>query len=228
MKVAALLLTYRIPILRLGVRGEGKFCMNKQSPGSDVMATRFSMAGGIPLTIPNALTILRILLIPVIVGFLVYDHFDYALWTLLFAALTDALDGSIARMANQKTEFGAYLDPLADKLLLMTLFISFSLLDMVPAWSVIVVVSRDAILLTGTLLARLTDTTIDASPSVLGKATTLFQLSYIILILAFFSRQLDPVQLAPLLYTMSILTVASGLHYIIRGVSNMNSSQGDA
>lgn len=202
--------------------------MDKHNPGSDVMTARFSMAAGIPLTIPNALTILRILLIPVIVGFLVYDHFDYALWTLLFAALTDALDGSIARMANQKTEFGAYLDPLADKLLLMTLFISFSLLDMVPAWSVIVVVSRDAILLTGTLLARLTDTIIDASPSVLGKATTLFQLSYIILVLAFYSRQLDPVQLTPLLYTMSILTIASGLHYIIRGVSNMNSSQGNA
>lgn len=202
--------------------------MDKQSPGSDAMAARFSMAAGIPLTIPNALTILRILLIPVIVGFLVYDHYDYALWTLLFAALTDALDGSIARLADQKTEFGAYLDPLADKLLLMTMFITFSLLDMVPAWSVIAVVSRDAILLTGTLLARLTDTVIDAAPSVLGKATTLFQLSYIILVLVFFSRQLNPVQLDPLLYTMSILTVASGLHYIMRGVINMNSSNEDA
>ena len=189
---------------------------------SDVMDTRFWIAGVIPLNIPNTLTILRILLIPVIVGFLVYDYFDFALVTLLIAALTDMLDGSIARMANQKTEFGAYLDPLADKLLLMTTFITFSLLDMVPVWSVIVVVSRDAILLTGTLLARVTNTKINASPSLLGKATTVFQLVYIILVLVFFSYQFDPASLTPLLYAMSILTVASGLHYILRSVHTIS------
>lgn len=202
--------------------------MDKQGPNSDVMDARFSLAGGIPLTIPNVLTILRILLIPVIVGFLVYGYYDYALITLIVAVITDALDGTIARMANQKTEFGAYLDPLADKLLLMTSFITYSLLGLVPIWSVIVVVSRDAILLTGTLLARVTETEIDASPSVLGKATTLFQSAYIILVLAFTSREFDPALLTPLLYTMSILTVASGLHYIGRTVININSSSSDA
>ena len=201
--------------------------MPKQMTSSDAMDTRFWIAGVIPLNIPNALTILRILLVPVIVGFLVYDHFDFALVVLLIAALTDALDGSIARMANQKTEFGAYLDPLADKLLLMATFITFSFLDLMPAWSVIVVVSRDAILLAGTLLARLTNTEINASPSVLGKATTVFQLVYIILVLAFFSYQVDSVLLTPLLYTMSILTVASGLHYILRSVNTINFPGGD-
>ena len=196
--------------------------MPKQMTSSDAMDTRFWIAGVIPLNIPNTLTILRILLIPVIVGFLVYDYFDFALVTLLIAALTDMLDGSIARMANQKTEFGAYLDPLADKLLLMTTFITFSLLDMVPVWSVIVVVSRDAILLTGTLLARVTNTKINASPSLLGKATTVFQLVYIILVLVFFSYQFDPASLTPLLYAMSILTVASGLHYILRSVHTIS------
>lgn len=201
--------------------------MDKQGPVSDVMEARFSVAGVIPLNIPNSLTILRILLIPVIVGFLVYGHYDYALITLIVAMITDALDGTIARLANQKTQFGAYLDPLADKLLLMTTFITFSLLSLVPVWSVIVVVSRDAILLTGTLLSHVTDTKIDASPSVLGKATTLFQSAYIILVLIFSSRQFDPELLTPLLYTMCILTVASGLHYIMRGVSKMNSPDGN-
>jgi len=202
--------------------------MDKQRPVPDVMDARFSMAGGIPLNIPNALTILRILLIPVIVGFLVYGHYGYALITLIVAMITDALDGTIARLANQKTQFGAYLDPLADKLLFMTTFITFSLLSLVPVWSVIVVVSRDAILVTGTLLVRVTDTKIDASPSVLGKVTTLFQSAYIILVLTFSSRQLDPELLIPLLYTMSILTVASGLHYIVRGVGKINSLNGDS
>jgi len=202
--------------------------MDKQEPVSDMIDPRFSIAGGIPLNIPNALTILRIVLIPVIVGFLVYEHYDYALITLIIAVITDALDGTIARLANQKTEFGAYLDPLADKLLLMTTFITFSVLGLVPAWSVILVVSRDAILLTGTLLARVTETKIDASPSVLGKGTTLLQSAYIILVLTFSSRQFDPELLTPLLYTMCILTVASGFHYIVRGVNNMNSPNGDA
>ena len=89
-------------------------------------------------------------------------------------------------------------------------------------------VFRNRALLTGTLLARVTETKIDASPSVLGKATTLFQSVYIILVLTFSSRQLDPELLTPLLYTVCILTVASGLHYIVRGVSNMNSPNGDA
>ena len=186
------------------------------------MDARFSIGGVVPLNIPNSLTILRILLIPLIVGFLIYEHVEYALVTLMIAALTDALDGTIARLANQKTPFGAYLDPLADKLLLMTTFVTLSFLDMVPVWSVILVVSRDAILLTGTLLAHLTHTAIDASPTLLGKATTLFQASYIILVLALTSQGLDPVLLFPLLLTMSLLTVLSGLHYILRGVNRLN------
>ncbi len=198
----------------------------KQGPSTDVMDTRFSIGGVIPLNIPNSLTILRILLIPIIVGFLVYEQVEYALATLIIAVLTDALDGTIARLANQKTQFGAYLDPLADKLLLMATFVTFSLLEMVPAWSVILVVSRDAILLTGTLVAHLADTAIDASPTALGKATTLFQVSYIILVLAFISQGLDPVLLFPLLSIMSLLTVLSGLHYIVRGVSQLNISEG--
>ncbi len=197
-----------------------------QGPETDVVATRFSISGVIPLNVPNSLTILRILLIPVIVGFLVYEQVEYALVTLIIAVLTDALDGTIARLANQKTQFGAYLDPLADKLLLMATFVTFSLLEMVPAWSVILVVSRDAILLTGTLLAHLADTAIDASPTALGKATTLFQVSYIILVLACISQGLDPVLLFPLLSMMSLLTVLSGLHYIVRGVSQLNISEG--
>lgn len=196
----------------------------KQAPGTDVMDARFSIGGVVPLNIPNSLTILRILLIPLIVGLLVYEHVEYALVTLVIAALTDALDGTIARLANQKTPFGAYLDPLADKLLLMTTFVTLSLLDMVPVWSVILVVSRDAILLTGTLLAHLTDTAIDASPTLLGKATTLFQASYIILVLAFIARGFDPMLLFPLLLTMSLLTVLSGLHYILRGVKRLNNA----
>ncbi len=198
--------------------------MPKDAPTIDVVSNRSEQTLTVTLNIPNSLTILRILLIPVIIGLLIYDEFGYALLTLIIAALTDALDGTIARLANQRTQFGAYLDPLADKLLLMSTFITFSFLDLVPVWSVIVVVSRDAILLTGTLLAQMSNMTFDGSPSLLGKATTLFQLSYIILVLTLAARGLDSTLLLPLLLTMSVLTVVSGLHYIYRGVTSMNSS----
>lgn len=183
---------------------------------------RGGVLGVIPLNIPNSLTILRILLVPLFVGLLIYEHVTYALITLFVAALTDALDGSIARIANQRTRVGAYLDPLADKLLLMSSFVTLSILDVVPVWSVILVVSRDAILLTGTVLARLTDTSIDLSPTALGKATTAFQLGYVILVVLVMARPQELPLLDPLLYLMSACTVLSGFHYLLRGIMQLN------
>ena len=199
--------------------------MRHYGPLSDTMNTRFSIGGVVPLNIPNSLTILRILLIPVIVGFLLYGRVEYALATLIVAALTDALDGSIARMANQRTRFGAYLDPLADKLLLMTTFITLTWLEMVPVWSMLVVVSRDAILLTGGLLARLTDTPLVTTPTALGKAAMLFQVCYIILVMACIAQGVDTALLLPLLYVMILLTILSGLQYIVRGIGQLHASE---
>lgn len=177
------------------------------------------------LNVPNSLTLLRILLIPIFVGLLVYRRYDYALGVLLLAGLTDALDGTIARVANQRTQLGAYLDPLADKLLLTTGFITLSVLHLVPLWVVILVVSRDVILMTGTLLVRLTDSPVDLSPTVLGKGTTLLQLSYVLLVIALTSRQVDVRLLDPLLFTAAGLTLASGLHYLYRGFTQLQAWQ---
>jgi len=101
------------------------------------------------MNIPNSLTILRILLIPCYIGLLIYGKFDYALIVLLVAGLTDALDGAIARMKNQYTRLGAVLDPLADKLLLTSGFITLSMIHLIPSWVTILVVSRDVILMLG-------------------------------------------------------------------------------
>lgn len=176
-----------------------------------------------PINIPNSLTVLRILLIPVFLGFLVYEQYDYALGTLLIAAVTDSLDGTIARITNQRTDLGAYLDPLADKLLLMSAFVTLSVLHLVPLWIVILVVSRDTILLTGTLLARLIDSRVNCSPSVLGKGTTLCQLLYVILVVLATSQQIELSVLQPLLLVMVTFTVLSGFHYLYRGFIRLNS-----
>lgn len=188
---------------------------------------RESSAADIPINLPNSLTVLRILLVPVFVGFLLYGHYDLALITLLIAALTDILDGMAARMTNQQTRLGEYLDPLADKLLLMSAIITLSVLDFIPIWAVIVVVSRDAILLAGTLLANLTETDIDISPTALGKGTTFAQICYVIAVMLHVTREVPDYLVDPFLWIMVGLTFGSGVHYLLRGIQRLNGSNGN-
>ena len=185
---------------------------------------RTSSVSDIPINLPNSLTILRILLVPVFVGLLLYERYDSALITLFIAALTDILDGMAARMRDQRTRLGEYLDPLADKLLLMSAIVTLSVLDFIPIWAVIVVVSRDAILLTGTLIANLTETEIDISPSALGKGTTFAQICYVIGTMLQVTGKVPAWLVEPFLWVMVILTVGSGVHYLFRGIQHVNGS----
>jgi len=185
---------------------------------------RESSVADISINLPNSLTILRILLVPVFVGLLLYEHYDIALLTLLIAALTDILDGMIARITDQRTLLGEYLDPLADKLLLMSAIITLSVLHFIPIWAVIVVVSRDAILLTGTLVANLTETNIDISPTILGKGTTFAQICYIIATMLSVTGRVSLALVEPFLWVMVALTVGSGMHYLLRGIQYLNGS----
>ncbi|HBU06084.1 MAG TPA: CDP-diacylglycerol--glycerol-3-phosphate 3-phosphatidyltransferase, partial [Nitrospiraceae bacterium] len=101
------------------------------------------------LNFPNSLTIARIVIIPLFTIAVIYKRYDYALYMFIVAALTDALDGFIGRLTNQKTALGTFLDPLADKFLLITSFIIFSMNGWLPKWLVITVISRDIIVITG-------------------------------------------------------------------------------
>jgi cardiolipin synthase (CMP-forming) len=170
------------------------------------------------MNLPNSLTVLRILLIPFFIGFLTYGRYEGALWTLLIAGATDILDGVIARLANQRTKLGAYLDPLADKLLLTSAFVTLSILHLVPGWVAIVIVSRDLIIVAGTLLLHVTETPIEVVPTILGKSTTLVQLSYLVVALVLVYRHQDVGQLKLLLALMLTLTIVSGLQYVYRGI----------
>jgi cardiolipin synthase len=169
------------------------------------------------MNIPNSLTILRILLIPCYIGLLVYDKFNQALIVLLVAGLTDALDGLIARVTNQHTRLGAVLDPLADKLLLTSGFITLSMIHVIPSWVTILVVSRDLILLLGTAVAHFAEFRVDLTPTFLGKGTTFLQLSYVVLVIFLSSRHIDLTVILPLLFGMVSFTLLSGLHYLYRG-----------
>jgi len=179
-----------------------------------------------PLNLPNSLTVLRIVLVPVFVGLLLYERYDFALVTLIVAAITDGLDGAVARMTDQRTRLGEYLDPLADKLLLTSAIITLSVLHFIPLWAVIVVVSRDAILLAGTLIANLTDTVINIAPTMWGKGTTLAQIIYVISLLLQATGRIPSIVTEPLLVIMILLTVGSGVHYLMRGIQYVNTGNG--
>lgn len=174
------------------------------------------------LNVPNALTIVRILTIP---GFLILLTGGYplaALGLFVVGGVTDALDGAIARLTNSKTELGAILDPLADKLLLLSSFAVLAMMGLVPNWLTVLVVIRDVILLAGyfTLFVA-TGERMAVRPSAIGKATTFLQLlSVTVVLLGICWPQLVPPALRPPLFvTTGLATAVSGLQYMRRGLA---------
>ena len=129
------------------------------------------------LTLANQLTLLRMLLIPAFVLLVVYGRLGAALLVFMTAGATDALDGLIARRAGQRTSLGAWLDPMADKLLLITTFIvltlpAIPLTNHLPLWLTVVVISRDVVILAVVAIVNLAVGPRTFRPSMLGKATT--------------------------------------------------------
>jgi cardiolipin synthase len=110
------------------------------------------MPGTQVLNLPNMLTMTRIVLIPVFITTIIYGRYELALYLFVFSSLTDALDGLLARLRDQRTPLGAFLDPLADKFTLVTSFVLFSYYGWIPKWLTITVISRDVIIVTGWML----------------------------------------------------------------------------
>ena len=164
--------------------------------------------------LPNLITVIRIFLVPLFVILVVYHYELYALCIFIVAGLSDALDGFIARTWNLKTRVGTYLDPIADKLLLMSSFITLALLMKMPLWIMIIIISRDIILgITGLILLNFIDIrSYHIRPSMLGKITTVLQILTVLLVLL--GKQ-GPLFTATLWIT-AFATVASGLHYVYR------------
>jgi cardiolipin synthase len=169
------------------------------------------------MNLPNYITLARIILIPFFIGFMIYHHYRIAMAVFLVAGVTDALDGMIARIRNQKTELGAFLDPIADKLLLVSAFVTLVLLDILPVWLVMVVVSRDAILVIGSLALYFTGHAFTAQPAIIGKATTVLQLLVVMISLALKIYGVKMGWLPVLYWTTAVFTVVSGIQYIARG-----------
>lgn len=171
------------------------------------------------LTVANLLTILRLIMIPVFVTTAYYQNFDYALGVFCAAAITDGLDGLVARAFNQKTQLGAILDPMADKLLLVTAFIilslpQFTVTPPIPFWLTATAISRDVFIVLGALVINMTTGFSGFRPSLPGKLNTFVQITMIVFFLMANAFNLFARFLPLAFYLTLAITVFSGLHYI--------------
>ena len=173
------------------------------------------------LNVPNFLSLLRLVAVPIFLILLGDRRFTEAFAVFVAAGITDALDGAIARLTHTKTALGAYLDPAADKLLLMSAFIALGLMGEVPPWLVVVVLSRDVMLILGYfLLFTMTSHAMEVRPSLAGKLSTFLQLCAVTVVLVGHMRPgLVPDAVGTGLFLATgVVTATAGVQYVARGL----------
>jgi len=164
--------------------------------------------------LPNLLTILRLAAAPVIAALLLQAHFAAALGVFVFAGLTDAADGWLAKRYGFSTPFGVYLDPAADKLLMLISFVALTAIGASPLWLTILVVLRDLVIVFAIALARYLVLPLKIAPSLLGKASTAVQVCYIGMLLILLSLRIEAPRLAEgAAFAVGVITLASWLSY---------------
>jgi cardiolipin synthase (CMP-forming) len=177
-------------------------------------------------TVPNQITLLRLGFLPFFLILIAYEHYRWALLLLIVAALSDGIDGLLARKLNQKSALGAYLDPIADKLLLSSSFVILAFKHQIAWWLTILVLSRDVLLLTVAAVILLISGYRPFPPSILGKCTTAAQILLVffaVLSAAYPSSAFSALNRA-ILYAVAALTVSSGFHYSISIARRLHSS----
>ncbi|MFA5256367.1 MAG: CDP-alcohol phosphatidyltransferase family protein [Candidatus Omnitrophota bacterium] len=174
------------------------------------------------MNLANRITITRIILTPLFIAAVVYGRMDIALILFMTAVISDGLDGFVARSMNQKTSIGTILDPVADKILLISAFICLTLTKSIPEglrlppYVPIVVISRDAIIVLGSILIHVIKGTVKIVPSFWGKITTFFQMMTVVSILVQFKYSSYVWNIA------AMLTVISGIDYMLKGSKTLN------
>lgn len=174
------------------------------------------------MNLPNLITLLRILIIPFFVMLLIYGLAGWALGVFVLTAVTDVVDGYIARSRAQRTPLGATLDPLADKLLLTTAFLTLAYMGVLPAWLAILVVSRDVIIVFGSLLIHLTSGGVRIEPTRMGKLTTTSQVLTVSFGLLFNLTGWGDWAMWTCVVLAAAFTVVSGVQYVYRGMTGVH------
>jgi len=168
------------------------------------------------VNIPNLITLGRLLAVPLIVYLISQQLMTLAFWTFFGAGISDAVDGYLAKRFDAVTELGTYLDPIADKVLLVAIYVTLGLAGHLPTWLVILAVSRDLLIVGGALLSYTMDLSLNIRPLIISKINTCLQITLAALILAELGDVLSggPV-IEPLIVAVGVTTVASGASYLI-------------
>jgi cardiolipin synthase len=164
--------------------------------------------------VPNLLTIMRILLVPVFVGLVMDRNYTAATVVFVVAGLSDALDGYIAKRFTQRTEFGAWLDPFADKFLLVSAFVVLTVTGWIPVYLCVLVILRDVVIVGGIVMLRRSGRTVEIAPTISGKLTTTTQIITVTYVLI--SRGVPGTLFTTLILLTALLTVYSGTEYVLR------------
>lgn len=166
-------------------------------------------------TVPNQITFLRLGILPFFLILVLYGEYQWALLVLVIAAGSDAVDGLLARTLHQKSALGAYLDPIADKLLLSSSFVVLTMAKKLPWWLTVMVLSRDVLMLIVAAVILLIQGYRPFPPSLLGKATTLFEIALVFFAVLGAAYPNDRVAFYShyLIYLVAVLVTISGFHY---------------
>jgi cardiolipin synthase (CMP-forming) len=175
------------------------------------------------VSIPNLVTLGRILLVPVVVWAITAGEMRIAFALFLAAGITDAVDGFLAKRFGMSTELGAYLDPLADKAMLVSIYIALGIAEAIPRWLVILVVSRDIMIVSAVILSWLVDKPVRLKPHPVSKLNTVAQILLACVVLAALAFRLDAA-IAVLVLTVLVtaLTLLSVAFYVAEWVRHMN------
>jgi len=167
------------------------------------------------LNVPNMLTLARIIITPVIVYAILSGEALMALVLMIAAGITDMLDGAIARYFNQRTTVGAYLDPLADKLMLISMFVTLFIIGEVPLFLFLAVIFRDVIIVVGAMAYEMVTHSLKMEPSMVSKATTFMQIVYVVILLLHMASPLGDMWIETAVWITFVITCISGLHYML-------------
>jgi cardiolipin synthase (CMP-forming) len=166
--------------------------------------------------IPNAITLLRILLVPLLIRLLILGDYRGAIWIFLIAGISDALDGFIARRFDMCTRLGSFLDPLADKLLLVSSVVILARSGNLPLWLAVTIVSRDVIIVVGAGAYYLRSGSLEMAPSLPGKINTFIQICLVFSLIVHLSGTVPIAGLIPPLCILAFMTaLVSGGHYVV-------------
>jgi len=180
------------------------------------------------MTIPNFITIARFIMVPLVILAMINGEMLAAFMLFLLAGISDGLDGFIARQFNQRSELGTWLDPVADKFLLVSVFVMLGWLEVLPSWLVIFAVSRDALIVGAVVLSSMLDNPVEMRPLLISKANTMFQIILLILVLADLAglAQLDGV-IGWMIYVVAGLTITSASAYLVNWLRHMAGVESD-